>query len=220
MDAQYGVIFDVDGTLIDSTYHHAIAWQRAFRECELNTPIWQVHRLIGMGGDKLVPELFGTQVDERLGDLLRRLHAKAYQELKPEVLPLPGSVQLVRHLSESGWRVTVASSGTGDDTQWAIDLLDLGDVFVEPTSGDDADSSKPDPDVISVALERLQVEHAFVVGDSVHDVRAAERSGCPCIAVRTGGFGREELGSAGAFVVADDLVQLCQAPWEDWAKHL
>ena len=211
-------IFDVDGTLVDSTYQHAIAWHRAFVEAGLDIPLWRAHRLIGMGGDKLVSELFGETVERHLGALLRRLHAEAFRVLRAEVSPLPGARPLLERLSADGWRVTVASSGSGDDTAWALDLAGVGDLVRDPTTGDDVDASKPDPDAISLAWQRMGRCDSVVVGDSVHDVRAAARTGLPCVTVRTGGFGGQELEAAGAIVVADDLVALYDAPWQQWSS--
>lgn len=209
-----GAIFDVDGTLIDSTYQHAIAWHRALRQVGLEASLWRIHRLIGMGGDKLVTELCGEVVEKRLGDTLRTLHDEAFDGLRGEITPLPGARALLEVLHGHGWRIAVASSGSASDTDWAIDLTEIGHLLACVVTADDVQGTKPDPDVFAVARSRLDVDLAVVVGDSVHDVHAAQATDTPCIGLRAGGFGHEELMSAGAVCVRADLTELLDLDWE------
>src|SRR3954451_8245958 len=120
MTDQDAVLFDIDGTLIDSTYHHAIAWQRAFNRHDLTVPLWWIHRTVGMGGDKLVAEVAGEEVEERSGDALRDAWREEYLERKAEVDPLPGAADLIRTLERAGYRVALASSGDPEFSEEAL----------------------------------------------------------------------------------------------------
>jgi HAD superfamily hydrolase (TIGR01549 family) len=202
------VILDVDGTLVDSTYHHAMAWGQAFRECGLEVPMWRIHRAIGMGGDRLVAEVCDDDVEERLGDRLRDLWRKRYQELVDEVVALPGARSFVESLRDKGYRVCVASSGNSQDTDRALEIAGVRGMLDAVTTGDDADSSKPSPDVLEQAWRQAGGGSAIVVGDSVYDVEAAANLDLPCITVRTGGFGAEELRASGAALVVEGLEDL------------
>lgn len=215
---QITVILDVDGTLVDSSYHHAVAWNRAFRECGLTLPMWTIHRAIGMGGDKLVSHVAGEVVEERMGDVLRTRWAENYEEMHPEIAPLPGARELVERLQERGLTVCVASSGSKSDTEFALDLLGVRSMIGTVVTGDDADSSKPSPDLFETAWDRTGRGPAIVVGDSVYDVEAAARLDFPCVTVRTGGFGRAELESAGAAIVLDDLEDADDVDWASLVK--
>lgn len=207
------VILDVDGTLVDSSYHHALAWHRAFTEVGLTVPMWTIHRAIGMGGDRLVAEVAGDVVEEKMGDVLRDRWTESFQALHPEIQPLPGARALLERLREKGYRVCAASSGSREDTDFALDLLGVRSVFANVTSGDDAESSKPAPDVLERAWESVGRGPAVVVGDSVYDVQAAGELHLPCVCVRTGGFGVAELEAAGAALVIDDLDDAGDVDW-------
>lgn len=207
------IIFDVDGTLVDSTYHHAIAWHRAFRTCGLDVPVWRIHRAVGMGGDRLVAEVAGDVVEDKIGDVLRERWQEAYQQLHSEIEPLPAARRLIEALHGKGHQVCVASSGSREDTDFALDVVGVHGLLVTVVSGDDAESSKPAPDVLEVALERAGGGPAVLVGDTVYDVEAAARLGIVCVAVRTGGFGVDELESAGAAVVLEDLEAATELDW-------
>ena len=220
-DSTTAVLLDVDGTLVDTTYHHALAWYRAFARPDLDEeapPIWRLHRAIGMGGDKLVAHVAGEEVEERAGDRLRDAWKEEYAALRAEVRPLPGAAELVRSLGAQGHRVALASSGDPQFSREAVDLLGIGDDIELLTTAEDVEASKPEPDLIGETLTRLGgVEQAVLVGDTPYDVEAAARAGLRCVAVLTGGFGREELLAAGAAAVVDgpgDLVGL------DWQPHL
>jgi len=202
------VLLDVDGTLIDSTYHHAMAWQRAFSEHGVEVAMWRIHRAIGMGGDRLVGEVAGADVESRLGDVLRDAWKKQYERLLPEVTPFDGASALLVELRTRGWRVGLATSGKPEHTRAAFDLLG-GEGLVDGwTSADDAAESKPSADIFQAALSEVGGHAAVCVGDATYDVEAAQAAGWSCIAVRTGGFGVAELQDAGASHVFDDVADL------------
>ncbi|MCW2808707.1 MAG: HAD-superfamily hydrolase, subfamily variant 1 [Marmoricola sp.] len=211
------VLFDIDGTLVDSTYHHAIAWQRAFDRNDLPIPLWRIHRTIGMGGDKLVAEVAGDDVEKRLGDTLRDAWRDEYLQIKAEVDPLPGAAELVRKLAGDGYQVALASSGDPEFADEALDDLDIRDEVVVLKTSADVDRSKPDPDLVEVTLEALGTTRAVMVGDTPYDVESAGRARLACIGLRSGGYSEAELVDAGAVLVVDgpeDLVDL------DWDQYL
>jgi HAD superfamily hydrolase (TIGR01549 family) len=211
------ILFDIDGTLVDSTYHHALAWQRAFRQLDLTFSFWRVHRTIGMGGDKLVGQVAGDEVEKKHGDELRDGWAEEYRKLTAEVHPLPGAVDLVREVADAGLLVALASSGEAEFSAQARDLLGIGDLVHTMTTAADADDSKPDADILTATLDRVPAERALLIGDTPYDVEAAGRIGLACLCVLSGGFGREELEAAGAALVVEDLGELAGT---DWNKHL
>lgn len=211
------ILLDVDGTLVDSTYHHAVAWHRAFRSHDIPLPLWRVHRAIGMGGDLLVGALAGQEVEDRIGDELRAAWAREYEPLRAEIEPLPGAVDLLRELKRRGFLLALASSGKPDHTRQALDLLGVADLLSAVTTSEDADTSKPAPDILGVALRRAGGTSALVIGDSTYDIEAATNLGAPCIATRAGGYGADELRRAGAVLVADGMVDLLEADWDGLA---
>jgi HAD superfamily hydrolase (TIGR01509 family) len=197
------VLLDIDGTLVDSTYHHALAWARAFAREGLTLPLWRVHRAVGMGGDKLVEHVAGPEVEERQGDALREGWEQEYAKLVAEVEPLEGAADLVKGLAERGWTVALASSGKRTFSEDAVRTLGIEDAVSVVTSADDAEESKPQPDILSATLARLDVDRAVFAGDTPYDVEAAARLGLQCVGLLTGGFSRAELEEAGAAHVAD-----------------
>lgn len=209
------VLLDIDGTLVDSTYHHALAWQRAFAAVTQDPPaFWRLHRSIGMGGDKLVTHVAGQAAEDRHGDALRDRWKQEYADLLPQVRPLPGATDLVRGLSAQGFRVALASSGDPDFARDAIRLLGVDDDIELLTTAEDVDRSKPDPDLLRETLQRLgNVEHAVLVGDTVYDVESAARSDLRCIALLSGGNGYAELLDAGAVRVAREPADLIDLYW-------
>ncbi|WP_238348265.1 HAD family hydrolase [Ornithinimicrobium pratense] len=213
------VILDVDGTLADTNYLHALAWARAFDRVDLHPPMWHLHRAIGMGGDKLVPAVAGDRAEQEHGDALREAWEEEYAELLPEVRLLPGARDLVIMLAERGLTVVLASSGKEQFTQHVLDLLDLPEgTLAAQASSDEAENSKPAPDVLEVALNKVGEGSALLVGDTPYDIAAAAKVGAPCAAVLTGGFGDDELSRAGAVIVVDSaaaLVSLDPGTWED-----
>ncbi len=203
------VLLDVDGTLLDSTYHHALAWWRAFADRDVDVPVWRIHRSIGMGGDRLVAAVAGDDVERRLGDELREAWKANYDRDALDVVrPFAGAADLVRELRSRGWRVVLASSGKADHTRHAVELLGVGDDVDGVTTGDDAEQSKPAPDIFGVALRRAGGQAAVCVGDAPYDVTAAAALGAPCIGVLTGGFSRAELEEAGAVGVVEHVAEL------------
>ena len=200
------VVLDVDGTLVDSNYHHAFAWHRALRSLGETFPIWRIHRLIGMGGDQLLPALAGDEVEERIGDEARERQGKEVDALLDEIAPLPGARDLLVAIKDRGHELVLASSGQQRHVDFALDLLDARDLADVWTSSDDAEKTKPAPDLLQVALKKLGAPpdaRSVIVGDSVFDVEAARRAGMPAIAVRSGGFGDDELREAGALAIVD-----------------
>lgn len=212
-------VLDVDGTLADSTYHHAVAWRRAFAGTDGPVPaLWRLHRAIGMGGDRLPAAVAGQEVEDRLGDRLREAWEEEYARLLDQVGLLPGARDLVLALREAGFTVALASSGKDRFTQHVLRLLDLPEGTLSAvTSSDAAGESKPEPDILEAALADAGGDIAFAVGDTPYDVAAAARAGAPCVALRTGGFGTAELQDAGAALIADEPVDLLGTDWHDLA---
>src|SRR6478752_299970 len=197
------ILFDIDGTLVDSTYHHALAWQRAFARHQVVLPLWRNHRTVGMGGDKLVAAVAGEEVEERIGDSLRTAWREEYVAVKAEVDPLPGAAELIRALVAAGYTVALASSGDPEFADEALDDLDIRDQVALLTTSEDAEESKPEPDLI---------------GDTPYDVESAERAGLGCIGLRSGGYSEAELVDAGAVLVVDAPEDLMGIEWEDYLR--
>jgi HAD superfamily hydrolase (TIGR01549 family) len=201
-------LLDVDGTLIDSNYQHALAWYRAFRRCGIVLPVWRIHRAIGMGGDQLVPALVGEDVDEERGDEIREAREPFYKELLGEVEPLHAAHELIVDLKERGLRVVLASSSPEDELEHYLELLDARDLADAWTTKEDVESTKPAPDLVRAALEKAGTESALMIGDTRWDVEAAGRAGVETVCVMTGGWSEQELHEAGAkavFVSVDEL---------------
>jgi HAD superfamily hydrolase (TIGR01509 family) len=209
------VLFDIDGTLLDSTYHHALAWHRAFTRYDVAVPLWKVHRAIGMGGDRLVAHVAGDVVEKEHGDDLRDAWEEEYSELVAEVRPLPGATELIRKLAGEGYVVALASSGKKSFSEDAVKTLDVVDQVRTVTSADDAEQSKPEPDILSSTLGRLDVERAAFIGDTPYDVEAAARLGLRTVGVLTGGFSAAELEDAGAALVVEALTEVLDLDWDD-----
>jgi len=208
-----GVLLDVDGTLMDTTYLHTIAWARALADLGHAAPMHAIHRLVGMGGDQLVPELLGRDV-EGATDAWR----VRYDELRDEATPLDSAHDLVAALHGLGLAVVLATSSPADLVRTVIDRLDIGDLIDGVTTADDVASSKPDPGVFEAAIRAGSIDPGCVlaVGDSVWDVRAARAAGVGCIGLETGGFSRHELAEDGAIAVyrnpSELLAQLLTSP--------
>jgi HAD superfamily hydrolase (TIGR01549 family) len=202
-------ILDLDGTLVDSNYQHALAWYRAFRGAGLVLPMWRIHRHVGMGGDQLVPALAGEDVERERGDALRDAWRREFQPLREEIRPLPGAHALLADLRRRGFEVVLASSAPQEDLDHYLELLDAADLVDAATTSSDVERTKPAPDLVAVALDKARGDDAALVGDSVWDVQAAARIGVPTIGVLTGGYGSAELGEAGAVAVFDDAAALC-----------
>jgi len=204
-------VVDVDGTLVDTNYQHALAWYRAFRGYGETFPLWRIHRHIGMGGDQLVKALGGDEVEERIGDQARERWVEEADPLMEEVAVLPGARDLLVTLRERGHRVVLASSGKPHHVDRYLDMLDARDVVEAWTTSEDVEATKPAPDLLKVALKKLgEPEDApsVVIGDSVYDVEAAANAGMPAVVVRSGGVGDDELRDAGAVDLFDSPADL------------
>jgi HAD superfamily hydrolase (TIGR01549 family) len=201
-------ILDVDGTLVDSNYQHAIAWYRAFREHDVAPPIWRIHRHIGMGGDQLVAAVAGDEVEQRLGDAIRDSEGQRYGELIDEVRPFEGARDLLLELRERGHSVVLASSAKEEEAEHYVDQLDARDLIEAYTTSADVERTKPEPDLVAAAMVKAGELSGVMVGDSTWDVEAASRADVKTIAVLTGGFSEAELREAGAVDVFDSLVTL------------
>lgn len=202
------VILDVDGTLVDNNYQHALAWHLALRSEEVLVPLWRVHRAVGVGGDKIVAELAGDDVEARCGDAIREHESEIFDSMKDDVAAVEGATEFVRELKDRGKAVVLASSGDAGDVEGFIDLLEIRDLVDDWTTSDDVDSSKPDPDLVEVALEKAGGGPAVMVGDTDWDVAAAERAGIATIGVLTGGFPEAVLRDAGAIAVYESVEEL------------
>ena len=213
------ILFDIDGTLVDSTYHHALAWHRAFNRYDVDVPMWRVHRTIGMGGDKLVGEVAGEDVERKHGDGLRDAWSEEYAKVEEEVDPLPGATDLVRRLADEGYLVALASSGEKGFSENAVASLGVADDVHTLVTSADVEDSKPDPDLIGVTIDKVQPTRAVFVGDTPYDVEAASRAGLGCVGVLTGGFSRAELEEAGAVHVVEALTELDGVDWATWMKE-
>jgi HAD superfamily hydrolase (TIGR01509 family) len=198
-------LVDLDGTLVDSNYQHALAWWHALRDAGRTIPIARLHKLIGMGSDQLLETVVGGP-DPALEDA----SGQHFQRLRPEVTALPGAAALLQGLSERGFVVVLATSGRPDDVEHMRTLLDADRWIDAEVSSSEAAATKPAPDIFAVALERAGVPaaRAAVIGDTAWDVEAAHRCGLPCVAVTTGGWDACELRSRGAVEVYDDAAEL------------
>ena len=201
-------ILDVDGTLVDTNYQHALAWYRAFRQHDKLLPIWRIHRHIGMGGDQLVAALAGEDWDEEHGDDVRTAEKALYLALIEEVEPLEGARELIEDLKGQGHSVVLASSAKESEVDHYLDLLDARDLADDWTTSADVDATKPEPDLVKAAIEKAGEGDAVMVGDTTWDVEAAKRAGIETIAVLTGGFSEAELRDAGAGWVFESIQSL------------
>jgi HAD superfamily hydrolase (TIGR01509 family) len=204
-------ILDVDGTLVETNYHHAIAWYRAFVQHDIELPVWRIHRAIGMGGDQMVAALAGDDAEEEKGDDIRAAEKALYMAMIHEVRPLPDARRLIEVLKERGHTVVLASSAKAQEIDHYLDLLDARELADDWTSSADVEKTKPNPDLVHTAMEKAGSDEAVMIGDSVWDVEAAKRAGIPTIAIRTGGFGNDELVEAGAACVFDSIEDLLDA---------
>jgi HAD superfamily hydrolase (TIGR01549 family) len=201
-------IIDVDGTLVDSNYHHAIAWYRAFRVHDVTPPIWRIHRHIGMGGDQLVAAVAGPAVERDSGDSIREAEKRLYGELIDEVSAFEGARELLDELNRRGHDVVLASSAKQEEVEHYVDLLDARGLADSWTTSADVERTKPAPDLVAVAMQRAGALSAVMVGDSTWDIEAAARAELKTLAVLTGGFSEAELLDAGAVAAFESLVDL------------
>jgi len=196
------ILFDIDGTLVDSNYLHVHAWQRAFAEVGAEVEAWRVHRGIGMDGSSLLEELMpndGDDVKARAKDL----HSRFYRETARLLAPLPGTRRLLDLVAATGLQVVLATSAPEDELALLRKVLDQEEIVSAVTSSDDVATAKPEPDIVEVALQRAKVsaDRALFVGDSIWDIRAAARAGVECIGFESGGIDVLRLQAEGAVAV-------------------
>jgi HAD superfamily hydrolase (TIGR01549 family) len=203
------VLFDIDGTLVDSNYLHVEAWGRALVAAGHPVAAWRVHRAIGMGSAELLAALVGDDA-ERIADEAKRLHGAYLAETTSLLRPFERARELLRTVAAWGTQVVLATSASPTELERLLRALDSEESLSVVTAAGDVEAAKPNPDLIHTALEKAGVSAADVVmlGDAVWDVEAAARAGVPCVAVRSGGTGAEELKAAGAVAVYDDVADL------------
>lgn len=203
------VLFDVDGTLVDSNYLHIDAWQRAFAELGAPVEAWRVHRALGRDSGQLLRAVAGER-DEEWNDRARSLHAEHFRELAPRLRAFDGAADLLRAVAGRGIHVVLATSATEDELALLRRALDADDAVHAATSADDVEEAKPDPGILQVALDRAGATpaEALVVGDSVWDMTAGARAQIRSVGVLCGGVGAAELADAGARTVFDGPAAL------------
>jgi len=200
-----GVLLDLDGTLVDTNYLHALAWSRALRDVGEWAPMNAIHRLVGMGGDQLVQRLLGDDRPE-----VAEARAVHYRDLIPEARAFPGASDLVDTLHARGLATVLATSSPADELDAVLNLLSISQAIDERTTSDDVEHSKPSSEVFCTAMRSagLDPTRTIAIGDSVWDVEAAQSAGIACIAVESGGFSRHELSEAGALLVFRDVQEI------------
>ena len=205
------VLFDVDGTLVDSNYLHVHAWQRAFADEGLRVETWRIHRSIGMDGSMLVA-ILAESADEDTRARLKDRHSRYYKETTSLLRRLPGVRELLERVEALGLQIVLATSAPDDELAILREVLASDDLVSAVTSSADVDTAKPRPDIIHVALDRAGVDasQAVFVGDAVWDVEACERAGVPSIGLLSGGVSRGELENAGAKAVFENALDLCE----------
>jgi HAD superfamily hydrolase (TIGR01549 family) len=201
-------ILDIDGTLVDTNYHHAVAWYRAFRSLDVTLPLYRIHRHIGMGSDQLVGALAGEDFEREHGDDVRAREGDEYMALIDEVRPLAGARRLLEDLKARGHALVLASSAKAEEVDHYLDLLDARDLADGWTTSADVEQTKPEPDLVAAAIEKAGGGTAVMVGDSTWDCEAAKRLDVATIGVLTGGFADQELRAAGAVCVFERLDDL------------
>ncbi|CAJ1501990.1 HAD family hydrolase [[Mycobacterium] kokjensenii] len=209
MSSQAAVLFDVDGTLVDSNYVHVHSWRCAFAELDIPVDSWRIHRAIGMDGSELV-RLLSDDAPDDVRRRLKELHSRYYLRSAALLSPLPGARRLLERVSALGLPVVLATSAPDAELAVLRDVLDCDDLVTAVTSSADVEVAKPNPDIIGIALDRVgaSARRAVFVGDAVWDARAAVRAGVDCVCVLSGGVPREELETAGATAVFDDAEDL------------
>ena len=208
-----GVLFDVDGTLVDTTYLHAVCWWEALRQHDHDVPMAEIHRGIGMGSDKLLDHLLGENRDHDADEAMSAAHEAIYGAWWERLRPMPGAADLLRAVSARGLAVVLASSAKDHELKKLRAVVDADDVITAATSSSDAEQSKPEPDILQAALDQSDVDPAAAVfvGDAVWDVQAASKLGIPCIGLTCGGTSAAELLEAGAVATYRDPAELLAA---------
>ena len=205
-------ILDIDGTLVDTNYHHTVAWYRAFRQNGIVLPLWRIHRHIGMGGDQLVAALTDDATEREQGDAIRTAEKALYMALIEEVEATEGSRELIEDLKRRGHTVVLASSAKDSEVDHYLDQLDARDLADAWTTSADVEHTKPQPDLVRAALGKAGADEddAVMVGDTPWDIEAAKGAGVETLTVLTGGFSRDELEDAGAAAVFESVAELRQ----------
>jgi HAD superfamily hydrolase (TIGR01509 family) len=212
------VLLDIDGTLIDSNDEHAQAWVDVGREFGIDIDFAHVRRLIGMGGDKVLPAVTGFEEDDPKGEEIKERRGEIFRErYLPKLKPFPDARELLERLRDDGYTLAVATSASKDDMDGLLKQAGIRDLIEEKTSSGDAEDSKPDPDIVQAALKAADAkpEEATMLGDTPYDVEASGRAGVRCVALRCGGWGDADLGDAVA--VYDDpsdlLARYAESPF-------
>jgi HAD superfamily hydrolase (TIGR01509 family) len=210
--AATGVLFDVDGTLVDTTYVHAVCWSEALRQNGYDVPMSRVHHQIGMSTGKLLNALLGEDRDEDQDATLDDAHKTLYKQYWGRLRPLPGAAELLRRCASEGLTVVLASSASAEELQMLREVIDADDAIAVATSKNDAEAGKPEPDILEVAMGKagIAADRALFVGDATWDGVAAGRAGVPFIGVTCGGTAEDELRRAGAVEVWRDPAQLAE----------
>jgi HAD superfamily hydrolase (TIGR01509 family) len=203
-------ILDIDGTLVDTNYQHAVAWYRAFRQSEIVLPVWRIHRHIGMGGDQVIAALTDERTEDEKGDEIRAAEKALYMAMIEEVEPFDGARELIERLKDAGRTVVMASSAKENEVDHYLDLLDARELADDWTTSADVEATKPEPDLVRAALEKGGTEpgDAAMLGDTPWDCEAAKRAGVETVALLTGGFAEQELTEAGAVAVFESIPAL------------
>jgi HAD superfamily hydrolase (TIGR01549 family) len=212
VERKQALVFDLDGTLIDSVYQHVLAWRDALEQAGIELSVWRIHRKVGMSGGLFANALLretGREVTTADAELLRRLHAESYARYAAQVRPLPGAVELLRALTRSGTPWAIATSGYRESAGLTLEALGVPEG-VPIVTRDLVERAKPDPDLFLAAADRLgvDIEGCVVVGDSVWDLLAARRARALGVGLLSGGYGRDELERAGAYRVYEDPADL------------
>jgi HAD superfamily hydrolase (TIGR01509 family) len=209
MTSLRAVLFDIDGTLVDSNYLHVDAWDRAFADAGIPVDAWRVHRSIGMDSKKLLEALVSDAPEERVSHA-KELHSDYYKQTADRLRPFEGAPDLLRAVDRLGMTVVLATSAPEDELEILRQVLDVDDAVSEVTSAGDVETAKPEPDVVHVALQKAEVDaaEAVFVGDTIWDAEAAKRAGVPMIGVLSGGVSERELRDAGAVAVFEDAADL------------
>jgi HAD superfamily hydrolase (TIGR01509 family) len=204
-----GVILDVDGTLVDSNDAHAHAWVDALAEHNVYVEYEKVRSLIGMGGDKLLPEVSGSEEETPEGERISKRRGEIFKErYLPKLKAFPSTRELLQRMRAEGLKLVVASSAKEDELNPLLKIAGAGDLVEEKTSSDDAENSKPDPDIVKAALKSsgLAADEVLMLGDTPYDIESASRAGVRVIAVRCGGWKDEDL--SGAVAIYDGPADL------------
>jgi HAD superfamily hydrolase (TIGR01509 family) len=212
------VLLDIDGTLIDSNDQHAQAWVDVGREFGIDIDYGQVRRLIGMGGDKVLPAVSGLEEDTDQGERIKERRGEIFRErYLPKLKPFPDARGLLQRLRDDGYTLAVATSASKEDMDGLLKQAGIRDLIEEKTSSSDAEESKPDPDIVQAALKTAEArpEEAIMLGDTPYDVEASGRAGVRCVALRCGGWDDAELGGAVAVYdhPSDLLARYAESPF-------